>query len=795
MPSKRNDLYGTFGSVPNETSQGIPGAKLSAQANPNDFGAQVGQAVSNAGEQTGQLVQHFYNQAVEAKVNDDYANKYVPAAASLREQYDSLRGPDKIAGYDNYISNLQKLNKDLTSQQSGIYGQKLMSGQINRHVEGEVFGAKRELVESQKAFSDHARYDMMSANNSMAINNYNNPELVRSVQSQNDNHILMQYIDNGHDPNHPESDAMIKDAQQANTSQMASGMINKAINTKDIVTANNLRKEYASVIPGFEKVQLDNNLHAESIRQASTAGIKALTTGQPLPQTIGAPPSQVQALIVASAQNNQIDPNQALAVLRIESANGQNLGERGTLGQDKESKGKPLTEQADALSTNLKNATQRATEVLGRPSEGWESYAVYQQGVGGGAALLKANPNANAIEVLKASYENPVNAVHAITQNGGNPSMTVSDFLDHIKQVYNDNAKRAYSDFGDKNPAEAIMAPHEEPGVTVQPAASPMQALLNFDKKAPDVLAKINAIPNYEVRAGVMKAYNEDRQKYQAAASAYSTVLQNQAGQLAVDPKFTSMDQVSPEMYSALTVDHPATVTFLENRAASNLAKASGVSTKDSKEYGPKFYDSLKGIWNGEITTPAQLHDAVNNGELYMAGYDKLEKELKSSTTPTNHADNQAQKQFFDYAKKQIIPFLDPSGGMQQKFNDFYIQADAAYEKGVQQGKTPAQLLTSTSPDYIGKLIEPYKPSSNHIAAAMVGNHDVDKVSKEIQQFDTMAPDLFPVYAKHIKDELAKPDLNEGMRAMYTGALNRLGEVAVKRNLARAEPTTVPKGE
>jgi len=68
--------------------------------------------------------------------------------------------------------------------------------------------------------------------------------------------------------------------------------------------------------------------------------------------------------------------------------NGQNLGTRGTIAQDK--LGGTLDEQAARLPAQIKENERIASAALGRTAEPWEGYLVHQQGEGGGAALLKA---------------------------------------------------------------------------------------------------------------------------------------------------------------------------------------------------------------------------------------------------------------------------------------------------------------------------------------------------------------------------------------------------------------------
>lgn len=743
MPRSGTVDYQGFNPSPSGVPEtGAGNDYLNVHATPEDFGGQIGQAAESLGknvQQVGaegqQVATQFAEMATQAKVNDDYANKYAPAAADLRQKFDMLRGQDKVAGYDDYIGGLQNLNKNFTgAYDNNPMGKHLMGGLIDRHVAGEIDGAKRELVQSQKDFSDQSTYSMIKANNDYAAQNYNNIPLVNDVAARNDNHILLQAIHNGHDPNDPQSAALIEEQQKQVKGDMAHDMIYRATSAGDVNSANQIRADMTPVIPGYKQIAIDNFLHGENMRQTGVQATQALVNGQPLPPVVGAPPSQVQAMVANTAQTSGVDPNAALTVLRIESSNGQNLGTRGTIGQDKESAGKPLDAQSQALCDNLKKAGDQATTALGRPTEGWENYAVYQQGAGGGVALLKAmqnNPNAKAVDVLEPLYPDAKQAFDAVTKNGGNATMSVSDFLGHIKQLYTDNGTRANCDFnGTQNPGDAITAQHQQSGATVQPGASPMQSQLNFESKAPDILERINAIPNTEVRAGVMKQFQAERQKHNESATAYKNVLVNQAGQLGVNPNFTSSDQIPPEMRAALTTDAPQTLTYLEKRAEDNAKKGAGEITKDQKEYGGGFKDALNDVWDGKVTSKDQLHDYVANDKITMAGYDRLEKELVTpKEDPVKKASEQnMQKAAFNTIELQITHGMKSNPTAQNKWASTLPALYQAIDERNARKVPPGQYYDPNNKEFIGNDVKALQmPKPLAVGAQIKANQNAVK--------------------------------------------------------------------
>lgn len=92
----------------------------------------------------------------------------------------------------------------------------------------------------------------------------------------------------------------------------------------------------------------------------------------------------------------------------------------------------------------LKTAQRSAQRVLGREPSDAETYVMYQQGDGGGAALLNpSNATRNAIDVLTSVYErsHPGRgrqlATQAVTANMGDPSMTAAEFARTIMAYFN----------------------------------------------------------------------------------------------------------------------------------------------------------------------------------------------------------------------------------------------------------------------------------------------------------------------------------------------------------------------
>lgn len=162
----------------------------------------------------------------------------------------------------------------------------------------------------------------------------------------------------------------------------------------------------------------------------------------------------------------------------------------------------------------------------------------------------------------------------------------------------------------------------------------------------------------------------------------------------------------------------------------------SGVSRKtgdrDTNTYGSGFYDAFQAIHlpDGDprkITSPDQLYSRVGpNGDLTIAGLEKLRTELISRRTPEGEAAAAMKKQFLDGAHKMISgadPLLhirDPKG--EEQYLKFLAQVLPAYEEGLGKGKSPAMMLNPDSPDYLGKIIPQFRRTPEQMAADMLGD-------------------------------------------------------------------------
>lgn len=175
----------------------------------------------------------------------------------------------------------------------------------------------------------------------------------------------------------------------------------------------------------------------------------------------------------------------------------------------------------------------------------------------------------------------------------------------------------------------------------------------------------------------------------------------------------------SPDAAAAwdrMTVNNPQAANAIETRILTANAKG---GDKDSREYGSGFYDLFKRV-HADSNSPAKINNVTElyqhvgaQGDLTVAGLDKLNKEIEGKNTPEGASESDLKKQFFANAKSQIsgandgLHIKDPKG--EELYLKFMAQAFPAIEKAKSDGKTPTQIYNPDSSDYVGKLIPGFR--------------------------------------------------------------------------------------
>jgi transglycosylase-like protein with SLT domain len=206
-------------------------------------------------------------------------------------------------------------------------------------------------------------------------------------------------------------------------------------------------------------------------------------------------------------------------------------------------------------------------------------------------------------------------------------------------------------------------------------------------------------------------------------------------------------------------------------------------SAGDTKTYGPGFWDAFQKIHaapgtDGRITDPNQLYALGGlNGSLTVAGIDKLNGELQGRKTTDGVAESDIRKGALTYAKHQLsfeqdygyMKIPDPKG--EDAFNIGFTPAFYKYwDDGLKAGKSPQELANK---DEIDKVIHPFKRDDTTMLQdrfnAGIETNDKGKSVATPESFDLKtAAGIVAAYNAHQLDPtkgISKADAEAAARA------------------------------
>lgn len=111
-----DDIYGSFGSVPNQQPLQASGATpLSVRATPNDFGAQIGEGLQRIGEQGKQLADHYGGLMLETAANEAEV-AHINEVSNLKADFMQKEGSAAVAARPAYEQAILESAKKYRSQ-------------------------------------------------------------------------------------------------------------------------------------------------------------------------------------------------------------------------------------------------------------------------------------------------------------------------------------------------------------------------------------------------------------------------------------------------------------------------------------------------------------------------------------------------------------------------------------------------------------------------------------------------------------------------------------------------------
>jgi hypothetical protein len=264
------------------------------------------------------------------------------------------------------------------------------------------------------------------------------------------------------------------------------------------------------------------------------------------------------------------------------------------------------------------------------------------------------------------------------------------------------------------------------PGAAAQPAAvsSPATAR-GYDFRAAEAAVMDQLKDNPQAQNAAFARINRLRQvtEGQEADNERARRMAEHAAKVASDDaEMGALKDIysnRPTLTAPQIIDSPVLSREAKDRLIAQLGKAD-TGEHAERTYGPGFFDAYQAVHAppgdpGRITDPSQLYAMVGpHGSLTVAGVDKLITEINARKTPEGEAEAAMRKQFFDNARHEItysnevLKLKDPDGDA--NFLRFQAAAYTALDEGKKAGKTPIQLLDPESPDYVGKIIDRFKP-------------------------------------------------------------------------------------
>lgn len=422
------------------------------------------------------------------------------------------------------------------------------------------------------------------------------------------------------------------------------------------------------------------------------------------------------------------------------------------------------------------------TDALGRAPSGPELYLAHGLGAGGATAVLQ-HPNENAIDALTPAFGSQAMATKAVLENGGNARMTAADFA----QTYFDrfNGSPAHT------PGPTPQPTTDAAGNTIFPKTGDLRDYLRPDQRSDllhvseqraEALARAQEVDDARTQRLQEKALKDN------SDATINRVLADVKG-VGDNPNITASQIADPKgPYNQLLPEaRKSMIEFVEQQSKQTDA--------DQAKYGSGFFDLYQRVHASpddpnRIADPQQIFAQTGPGKsLTVAGADKLISDLGSHKTPEGAAEGAMKTGALAYAKHQIsfeqdlgaVKIRDPKG--EDAFNVGFLPAFfKAYDAGIKDGKTPFQLLSKDSPDFIvDKLVGAYKRSPAQIAADMLQENEPGG-----------APAAAPAAAAPTLD----PNSQSGIIALYnSGKMTRdqATQALISKGYARpAAPATAP---
>jgi hypothetical protein len=397
------------------------------QANPADFGAQVGQTLQKSGnELMRQAVaqQQFQNETV---VNDVINNKFFPAFQDRYQKYYALQGKDAVDQLGAYQQGMRDLVSNYRDSFSSPAQQRLFDQQVTRRIQYELGGMGRYADQQNKVWQAQTSQASVQREIGSAADKYNDQNMLYGGVMATANEIAKYGAMAG------QGEDIIRLRRQSAWDKLYSTVI---------------QRQALDPAMGPEAA---NGTFQDGVNRGFISGSAQLNIARylrPMLQVADAQRAYGQATghglasrIANAASSAGLDASTALTIATIESgldpaAQNPDSSAHGLfqhldstwrqLGGTPENRNDPDAQIAAGIK-GLKADRDQLAAALKRQPQPWELYLAHQQGVAGAANLLGADQNSRAADVVGDK---------AVTQNGGAPDTTVGQYLATTQNLF-----------------------------------------------------------------------------------------------------------------------------------------------------------------------------------------------------------------------------------------------------------------------------------------------------------------------------------------------------------------------
>ncbi|MGA2027100.1 MAG: hypothetical protein ABSH17_08535, partial [Syntrophobacteraceae bacterium] len=341
----------------------------------------------------------------------------------IYQNYMKLEGKDAEAQFPAFQQQMNDLRAQVRAGLPNAMQQKSFDQISTRRTEMDLDGMARYGAAQTKAWEWNTHNAVLNDLAGEGAANYNNPQRLKNVLDRIDN----ETIDYG--SKHGWSPEVFQYQRGVNQDKLWSEVI-KRQSLADPAGAMRTYQEQVAArrISGPAQGELEKFFKPIQDLQSAQNAYGKVTGGA------------MARAIAGEAQRQGVDPGTALTVWSAEggvtnpAVRNPNSSATGifqhTSGTWSDLGGTDLDRLDASRQVQLgvaltKQNTDALAKDLGRWPQPWEVYLAHQQGIGGAAALIHADPNANAGDVVG----NP----KAIIQNGGTSDMTVGQFTNYIK--------------------------------------------------------------------------------------------------------------------------------------------------------------------------------------------------------------------------------------------------------------------------------------------------------------------------------------------------------------------------